>query len=395
MQRAADVVHVGRVAVVRPVDRRDRPELRRPAHRELHGVEAAPGDAGDPDAAGAPVLLGEPRRARLPGPRAPSSCTRRPARPPTSPSRAGRAARTRSPRPRWARRCPGRASGSRRPCGTARRRRWRATARRPARPAARRRRTARSRRGSRAAGAGCGGRDGAWARCYRPPRAAHAEGARPAPAVPGRRARPRSPSSRPLAERARGDGDRGRCGLRGGPRRPRLRGGGRARPQRARARRRAAGRARRAAAGRRRAALRRRQPLRAGARPDRRPGPRRRRPGRHRAGARRRAAARRRGGARRRQRGARADRGHLALPLLRGQPAARVRPGGELRAAPRPAGRRVRALRAGRAADGLAGADRRPARGLGFAGLVDGPLDAPGAREAALERARACGYRGA
>ncbi|PZG19295.1 urease subunit gamma [Nonomuraea aridisoli] len=29
---------------------------------------------------------------------------------------------------------------------------------------------------------------------------------------------------------------------------------------------------------------------------------------------------------------------------------------------------------------------------VGFAGLVDGPLDAPGAREAALERARACGY---
>ncbi len=31
---------------------------------------------------------------------------------------------------------------------------------------------------------------------------------------------------------------------------------------------------------------------------------------------------------------------------------------------------------------------------IGFAGLVDGPLDAPGAREAALERARACGYLG-
>ena len=29
---------------------------------------------------------------------------------------------------------------------------------------------------------------------------------------------------------------------------------------------------------------------------------------------------------------------------------------------------------------------------IGFAGLVDGPLDAPGARDAALERARACGY---
>ncbi|MDJ1134485.1 urease subunit gamma [Streptomyces iconiensis] len=37
-----------------------------------------------------------------------------------------------------------------------------------------------------------------------------------------------------------------------------------------------------------------------------------------------------------------------------------------------------------------------PVRGervaIGFAGLVDGPLDAPGAREQALERARACGY---
>ncbi|HEY6294165.1 MAG TPA: urease subunit gamma [Streptosporangiaceae bacterium] len=29
---------------------------------------------------------------------------------------------------------------------------------------------------------------------------------------------------------------------------------------------------------------------------------------------------------------------------------------------------------------------------IGFAGLVDGPLDAPGARQRALERARACGY---
>lgn len=31
---------------------------------------------------------------------------------------------------------------------------------------------------------------------------------------------------------------------------------------------------------------------------------------------------------------------------------------------------------------------------IGFAGLVDGPLDAPGAREQALERAKACGYLG-
>jgi len=29
---------------------------------------------------------------------------------------------------------------------------------------------------------------------------------------------------------------------------------------------------------------------------------------------------------------------------------------------------------------------------VGFAGLVDGPLDAPGAMEAALARARACGF---
>ncbi|MFF1719704.1 urease subunit gamma, partial [Streptomyces sviceus] len=31
---------------------------------------------------------------------------------------------------------------------------------------------------------------------------------------------------------------------------------------------------------------------------------------------------------------------------------------------------------------------------VGFAGLVDGPLDAPGAREEALRRAAACGYLG-
>ena len=31
---------------------------------------------------------------------------------------------------------------------------------------------------------------------------------------------------------------------------------------------------------------------------------------------------------------------------------------------------------------------------VGFAGLVDGPLDEPGMREAALDRARACGYLG-
>ncbi|MFC8124203.1 urease subunit gamma [Streptomyces sp. NPDC057302] len=32
---------------------------------------------------------------------------------------------------------------------------------------------------------------------------------------------------------------------------------------------------------------------------------------------------------------------------------------------------------------------------LGFAGLVDGPLDAPGARQAALHKAASCGYLGA
>ena len=32
---------------------------------------------------------------------------------------------------------------------------------------------------------------------------------------------------------------------------------------------------------------------------------------------------------------------------------------------------------------------------IGFAGLVDGPLDAPGAKEAALQRAAAGGYLGA
>lgn len=32
---------------------------------------------------------------------------------------------------------------------------------------------------------------------------------------------------------------------------------------------------------------------------------------------------------------------------------------------------------------------------IGFAGLVDGPLDAPGAKTEALRRAAACGYLGA
>jgi urease subunit gamma/beta len=43
--------------------------------------------------------------------------------------------------------------------------------------------------------------------------------------------------------------------------------------------------------------------------------------------------------------------------------------------------------------------DLVPLRGervvIGFSGLVDGPLDAPGARSEALARARACGYLGA
>ena len=32
---------------------------------------------------------------------------------------------------------------------------------------------------------------------------------------------------------------------------------------------------------------------------------------------------------------------------------------------------------------------------VGFSGLVDGPLDAPGARETALQRARLLGFEGA
>ena len=46
---------------MRPVDRRDGLQVPRPAHRELHGVEPAPRDAGHADAAAAPVLRGQPR----------------------------------------------------------------------------------------------------------------------------------------------------------------------------------------------------------------------------------------------------------------------------------------------------------------------------------------------
>ncbi|MEU2181190.1 urease subunit gamma [Streptomyces thermolilacinus] len=59
-----------------------------------------------------------------------------------------------------------------------------------------------------------------------------------------------------------------------------------------------------------------------------------------------------------------------------------------------PAGSSVRFAPGGEAEVGLVpiGGDRVA---IGFAGLVDGPLDAPGAREEALRRAAACGYLGA
>ena len=77
------------------------------------------------------------------------------------------------------------------------------------------------------------------------------------------------------------------------------------------------------------------------------------------------------------------------LPLLRGQPPAALRPGGRLRPAPgRPGGgdRAVRPGRRGRASGWCRSAGTGSS--IGFAGLVDGPLDAPGAREAALGRRR-------
>ncbi|MEU7569484.1 urease subunit gamma [Streptomyces fradiae] len=59
-----------------------------------------------------------------------------------------------------------------------------------------------------------------------------------------------------------------------------------------------------------------------------------------------------------------------------------------------PAGSSVRFDPGGEAEVGLVpiGGDRVA---IGFAGLVDGPLDAPGAKEEALRRAAACGYLGA
>lgn len=59
-----------------------------------------------------------------------------------------------------------------------------------------------------------------------------------------------------------------------------------------------------------------------------------------------------------------------------------------------PAGSSVRFDPGGEAEVGLLpiGGDRIA---IGFAGLVDGPLDAPGAKEEALRRAVACGYLGA
>ncbi|MFH8796795.1 urease subunit gamma [Streptomyces sp. NPDC017941] len=59
-----------------------------------------------------------------------------------------------------------------------------------------------------------------------------------------------------------------------------------------------------------------------------------------------------------------------------------------------PAGSSVRFAPGGEADVGLVpiGGDRIA---IGFAGLVDGPLDAPGARDEALRRAAACGYLGA
>ncbi|NUK41960.1 urease subunit gamma [Streptomyces lunaelactis] len=58
-----------------------------------------------------------------------------------------------------------------------------------------------------------------------------------------------------------------------------------------------------------------------------------------------------------------------------------------------PAGSSVRFDPGGRAEVGLLpiGGDRIA---IGFAGLVDGPLDGPGAKEEALRRAAACGYLG-
>ena len=81
------------------------------------------------------------------------------------------------------------------------------------------------------------------------------------------------------------------------------------------------------------------------------------------------------------------------LPLLRGQPPAALRPGGRPTAArlDLPAGATVRFDPGAEVAVRLVpfGGNRVV---VGFSGLVDGPLDAPGAREAALERAKVFGY---
>ena len=81
------------------------------------------------------------------------------------------------------------------------------------------------------------------------------------------------------------------------------------------------------------------------------------------------------------------------LPLLRGQPAARF----DRRAAygmrlDVPAGRGA-AVRPGRATEVALVPIGGERVAIGFAGLVDGPLDAPGAAERALRGPRACGYR--
>ena len=57
---AAAVVDVVGVAVVGRAERDDRPQRGRPERRDLERVEAAPGDAGHADRAGAPGLLREP-----------------------------------------------------------------------------------------------------------------------------------------------------------------------------------------------------------------------------------------------------------------------------------------------------------------------------------------------
>ena len=74
---AADVVDVVRVAIVRGVDRHDRPEVGRPEHRHLDRREAALADPPHPDVAVRPGLGREPLD-RVDSRRAsPRRCTRR------------------------------------------------------------------------------------------------------------------------------------------------------------------------------------------------------------------------------------------------------------------------------------------------------------------------------